>query len=117
MIKRLTYTFADTSETGIDEIPLNSVVLIEDSNGLGKPVQFILIDKTSVDSATTIAGFLTLTAQWTEIASGGLIVQNPNTLTEDYTLEDGFSGVVASGFEIADGVTLTIPDGSVLSVV
>ena len=50
-------------------------------------------------------------------SGGGLITQNMNVLTEDFVLEDGFSGVVAGGFAIEDNVTLTIPDGSVLSVV
>jgi len=46
-----------------------------------------------------------------------LITQNHNVLVADFALADGFSGVVTSGMEIADGVTLTIPDGSTLSVV
>jgi len=50
-------------------------------------------------------------------SGGGLITQNMNTLTEDFTLDDGFSGVVASGFTIADGVTFTIPDNSTVGVV
>jgi hypothetical protein len=118
MIKRLVYSFANTSATGLDEVPLNSPILIEDSNGSGKPYQIILIDKTGIDGLTSINDLLTsMKDKWTEVSSGGLIVQNPNTLTEDYALESGFSGVVASGFTIADGVTLTIPTGSVLSVV
>ena len=50
-------------------------------------------------------------------SGGGLITQNQNILTEDFTLDAGFSGVVTSGFTIADGVTFTIPSGSTLSVV
>ncbi len=50
-------------------------------------------------------------------SGGGMITQNMNVLTEDFALEDGFSGVVADGFTINDNITLTVPDGSVLSVV
>ena len=50
-------------------------------------------------------------------ASAALITQNMNLLTADFTLATGYSGVVASGFEIDDGVTLTIPDGSTLVIV
>ena len=45
------------------------------------------------------------------------IITNPIVLTEDFTLQDGMSGAVVTGFTIEDGVTLTIPDGSTLSVV
>ena len=44
------------------------------------------------------------------------IRQNKNVLTKDFTLKDGESGVTTS-FELADGVTLSIPDGSTLSIV
>jgi len=50
-------------------------------------------------------------------SGGGVITQNMNVLTEDFALEDGFSGVVTDGFTINDNITLTVPDGSVLSVV
>ena len=49
--------------------------------------------------------------------SSSLIIQNPNTLNENFDLGVGYSGVAASGFTIADGYTLTIPDGSTLSIV
>jgi len=52
-----------------------------------------------------------------EIGASTLITQNQNVLTEDFALADGFSGVVTSGFTIADNIILTIPDGSTLSVV
>lgn len=42
---------------------------------------------------------------------------NPNILTEDYSIEDGVSGSATDGFTIEDNVTLTIPDGSVFSIV
>lgn len=42
---------------------------------------------------------------------------NPNTMTSDQTMTVGTSASVVDGFTIADGVTLTIPDGSVLSIV
>ena len=48
---------------------------------------------------------------------GAIVHQNPNVLNHDYELRAGMSGVVASGFTIADTKTFTIPDGSTLSVV
>jgi len=38
-------------------------------------------------------------------------------MTEDQVMATGTSASVVSGFTINDGVTLTVPDGSVLSVV
>jgi len=48
--------------------------------------------------------------------SGSFITQNKNVLDKDFALKPGESGVTTS-FELADGVTLTIPDGSTLSIV
>ena len=45
------------------------------------------------------------------------ITCNPIVMTEDQTLMDGVSAIVASGFTIAAGKTLTIPAGSVLVIV
>ncbi len=42
---------------------------------------------------------------------------NPNQLLADYTLEAGVSGAVTDRFTIIQGVTLTIEDGCVLSIV
>ena len=48
---------------------------------------------------------------------GAIVHQNPNVLNHDYELRAGMSGVVASGFTIADTKTFTIPDGSTLSII
>jgi hypothetical protein len=45
------------------------------------------------------------------------IKQTPNRLTFDYRIKDGNNAVVSGPFEIANGVTLEIPKGSVLSVI
>ncbi len=42
---------------------------------------------------------------------------NPNQLLADYTLQAGVSGAVTDRFTIIQGVTLTIEDGCVLSIV
>ena len=52
-----------------------------------------------------------------EDMGGAIIHQNINELTADYTLRAGMSGTVASGFKVGASATLTIPAGSVLSVV
>ena len=69
-------------------------------NALGKAGQELGTDG-SVDDA----------AQWNPIRT------NPNIMLEDYVLQTGVSATAASGFTIADTKTLTIPDGSVFSVV
>ena len=48
--------------------------------------------------------------------AGGFITQNENTLTEDFILNVGESGV-ATSFVVADNITLTVPDSSILSIV
>jgi len=42
---------------------------------------------------------------------------NPNLMTENQTIPNEVSASVVDGFTIEDGITLTIPDGSTLSVV
>jgi hypothetical protein len=42
---------------------------------------------------------------------------NLKTINTNYTLPSGYNGVTAGPITIADGVTVTIPDGSAWSVV
>jgi len=53
------YTFKDVTQVGIDKVPLNSTILVQDSDGFGSPRTIQLIDKrysdgTPFNSATTI---------------------------------------------------------------
>ncbi len=58
-----------------------------------------------------------------ELASDGTaefwspIRLNPNTIATSYSMEVGVSGMMTSGVTIADTISVTIPDGSVLSIV
>lgn len=62
-------------------------------------------------------------AQWSGIggASGGggnpFCYENDITITTDYTITAGKNAMTAGPITIADGVTVTIPDGSTWSVV
>ena len=42
---------------------------------------------------------------------------NEQTITENYTIPAGYNGLSAGPITIADGVTVTIPDGSAWSIV
>ena len=66
MVKKTLYTFNNTVDTGIDKVPLNNIIFIEDSDGTGIPKLIDLLDKTSITSVTTIAELLALPSQWTE---------------------------------------------------
>lgn len=54
-------------------------------------------------------------------ASGGagnpFVYENDKTVTEDYTITTGKNAISAGPITIADGVTVTVPDGSTWSVV
>ena len=51
-----------------------------------------------------------------EGGEGSFITQNRNVLIKDFELKAGQSGVTTS-FTIEDGVTMTIPVDSILSIV
>lgn len=52
-----------------------------------------------------------------EAAGAGVIKLNPQSLTSNYTMPSGFNGMSAGPITIADGVVVTIPDGSAWSIV
>ena len=53
MQRKILYSFDNTTSTGIDQVPINGVILIENSGGLPK---FTFVNhKTGVDKFTTIA--------------------------------------------------------------
>jgi len=77
-----------------------------------------LADSTAVQvySGSTAIG-------WTEISGGGgnvaddVIQPNFNTISSNYTFEDGYNGVSAGPITIASGATVTIGTASAWSVV
>jgi hypothetical protein len=52
-----------------------------------------------------------------EPAQAGMFFENDTTLTSDYTITAGKNAMTAGPITIADGVTVTIPDGSTWTVV
>jgi len=50
-------------------------------------------------------------------AASDSIQLNFNTISENYTFETGYNGVSAGPITIADGFTVTVPDGSAWSIV
>ena len=61
------YTFDAVTDTGVDLVPLNSTIQIEDSGGV--PQYITLTDRTGIDAATTISALLLLTAQYEPLSS------------------------------------------------
>ena len=65
------------------------------------------------------------TGVWMPFATGGatgggrdqVFHENANAVTEDYTITTGSNAVSAGPVTINDGVTVTVPDGSVWTVV
>jgi hypothetical protein len=56
--------------------------------------------------------------EWIDSTSGlETIKLNGQTITENYLIPEGFNGLSAGPIIIADGVTVTIPDGSAWSIV
>lgn len=71
-----------------------------------------------------IEGYSVLTTEDLEDfggASGGpgnpFVYQHDNTITSSFTLTQGKNGISAGPLSIADGVTVTVPDGSTWSIV
>ncbi len=58
MIKRPLYNFVDTSELGINLVPLNSIVYINDADGNGNSKIIVLISKNTITGSSTIQDLL-----------------------------------------------------------
>lgn len=103
MNKKVIYSFDDTSSVGLETLPLNSLILIEDSDGNGTPKQLLLNDKTGITVATTIGDLLsTLTALW-----------NPATSTSSFSTKTANYTAVPGDYIYADttggAYTITLP--------
>jgi hypothetical protein len=54
----------------------------------------------------------TTASQAVAINPGAVIYEQPTTLTASYCITTGTNAITKSPFKIADGKTLTVPDGS-----
>ena len=62
MLQKPIYSFNGTTSIGIDKVPLNGNICIEDVSGY--PKYIVLVDKTGIDSQTTVATLLSSTSLW-----------------------------------------------------
>ncbi len=69
MTKQGLYKFQDGSSTGIELVPINGYIFIENTGGTNKSI--MIIDKSDITFSTTIDELLALTSQWVDIGSGG----------------------------------------------
>lgn len=70
------------------------------------------------DAADSVAKTITLEDLSALIAaSKSPILETAVTITEDYTISDGYNGLSASPVTVAEGVSVTIPSGSAWVVV
>lgn len=86
MVRKNVYSFDYATDLGIDEISLNSLVLIEDADGSGGARLLVLMDKTGLTNTTTIADFLLLTHLYRNIASNEVQEKTDVTATASQTL-------------------------------
>ncbi len=70
MQRKTINSFDNVSSTGIDNVPQNGVILVEDSDGAGSPSLLVITDKTGITDTTTIADLLLLPNQYSGFGSG-----------------------------------------------
>ena len=67
------YQFNNVDSTGIDAVPINTAVLIIDSDGSGTPKEIVKIGKGTLTNASTITDFLADPILFSEFPSGAVI--------------------------------------------
>lgn len=87
MNRKPVFSFDSTTSTGIDQVPVNGVILIE-NDGFG-PRQIVLTDKTGITGATTIADLLALPAQY---KTNSIMWSSNEGNTTLYTSGSGITG-------------------------
>ncbi len=96
MVKKVLYTFNNENSKGLDKVPLNSVIFIE--NNSGSPKLLVLTDDASITDSTTITTFLGLVDQWEEFDTGASFTYESKSgaytaSVFDYIYADTSSGV------------------------
>ena len=95
MTRKPIYSFDTTASLGIDKVPVNNTIIIEDYDGNGTPKQVILTDKTGVTGSTTIADLLGLRSLWKTLDGGYSYVSKTSAYTAysgDYIYADTTGG-------------------------
>jgi hypothetical protein len=72
------------------------------------PIQTIPAQMIGITQNTTVT---------VAINPGAVIYEQPTTLTASYCITTGTNAITKSPFKIADGVTLTVPDGTYWAVI
>ena len=72
MIRKPILSFKNLLSTGLEDVPIDSFIHIEDI-GLGKSKAIILINNDGIDDTTTIGDFLNLPAQYSNLDGGSEI--------------------------------------------
>lgn len=98
------HAFDNNTSLGIDQVPLNGYVVIDNSNGTGKPKFFRLISKVGLTNTTTIGQFLANEALYKQL--------NPDLVPEEVLaaakLVDGpGSGLSADDVDGIEGADIT----------
>ncbi len=78
MQKNPIYQFEDESSLGIDVVPVDAIVFIQNYNLTG-PLQVLKIANSNMNGSSTIADFITNTGNWKQIATpeiAGRIYEN-----------------------------------------
>jgi hypothetical protein len=69
------YVFETNADTGLDQVPVMSVVNVRDADGQGNPSIVQLIDNTGITGTTTVGDFIANGAGtwWVPLGGGGYV--------------------------------------------
>lgn len=105
------------------EAPADGTLKIQQGSIGGSPTTKITINSGSIVTtgsitATSFSGSgVGLTGVTADAAAGGAIYENVNTINTNYTLTAGRNGMSAGPITIADGASVTVPDGAAYVIV
>lgn len=83
----------------------------------GGTVQGVAISGSSTIDASAIGGTTPAAVRGSTMEASNGIMANANSVTANYSLPSGYNGLSAGPVSVASGITVTIPSGSVWTVV